>query len=1097
MKTQSNKDSSKTSTASSNASQLDEILDNFFQANKYNASKRPNMQGTQPHLDKFKSKSFEKSDVSSQSQYTQGISKQPNLTSSQKDLKCSERTVAPQNAKQSQNYFDSSSDDENVIEQFKPYSAAFYKQKVTPNPASNTLIHTNNLKNKSNVLCTQSQDSNTPILSDIKSAQSNIGSQADDLHPQQFNSRQNSLLSNPQNCNNLNSFQRQNSLQLNSHNSCELQQSKSSKNNLISSSNCANYQRDSQDKTTVGKDSVEKGCWSDSSKKKGLTYINSFQEKQIKNQNENQKFSTNVQRGSSNHVQSMNQLLNKYRSESQGNMRNDVFQPSSLTTIGDRSNKSSLSKIQEDQTHEDENYQSYQSEYDFHPYEQRLKNSASVSISKNQQIKSQNQSLLQPKNIFNQNQTKHLAINQNESFGFESSNYFNNNNLTQNRQNQINFGTNSQSCNNQFFLDQDKFLSSEKEQFKKYESLYSSQNKQNSNQIEDSNSLFGENQQPKKFSLKKISPIQKFSTQPISNSYLQSKSNTNDNRNQNEDDDDDSDEEIEYLKKIAQNSLNNQKLLLGNSSQQALSKQPGLTLFKSKSTPSPQRSTSLTNILNKFKCNKEHQLQILKQSSINYNNQQKNYSEKSNMSKIFDDDEDSDEFNQPQGQKKAQNKNFNQNNNKKQKQQKKKTNNLNSKRRRLIQEEEDYSDDDDYEYDSVNQFFEEEAKSDGIGEDDYDEEDDFIDNRKNIYKKKKKNEMKDFGDDDDDDYQDDDFDAQDKRQNGNKCKNQLRKKLCLDDYDENDFGDGFQGRKEKSIYLTEAKKKSKEEYKQKANKENKKRVIDSDQSESERVLSSSDKKARSSSRKLQRNKKYDFSESDGAVDENDDYEADSFINDESFENESSEDEDQINLNSPSNEEGEDDNHSNKMFLSIADQKANRKKKKLVKGANLGQIDQFICSVCQDTPQQSFFGEIDCFHRFCFDCILNWSKVANNCPECRQEFHQILKRNFDGTVNNTKPIKVHRKKQKVNEEDYIQEAQALQDQEDMAALGEAAQEEQANQEPSFCYKCFKSDKENLLLICDVCDENYCHTFCDEKINSNRVPTDRWACHFCRY
>lgn len=41
--------------------------------------------------------------------------------------------------------------------------------------------------------------------------------------------------------------------------------------------------------------------------------------------------------------------------------------------------------------------------------------------------------------------------------------------------------------------------------------------------------------------------------------------------------------------------------------------------------------------------------------------------------------------------------------------------------------------------------------------------------------------------------------------------------------------------------------------------------------------------------------------------------------------------------------------------------------------------------------------------------------------CRKEFYKIIKRNFNGTVNNSKPTFVRRKKQKVNEEDYIQEA----------------------------------------------------------------------------
>ncbi|CAN0472612.1 unnamed protein product, partial [Ectocarpus sp. 8 AP-2014] len=30
----------------------------------------------------------------------------------------------------------------------------------------------------------------------------------------------------------------------------------------------------------------------------------------------------------------------------------------------------------------------------------------------------------------------------------------------------------------------------------------------------------------------------------------------------------------------------------------------------------------------------------------------------------------------------------------------------------------------------------------------------------------------------------------------------------------------------------------------------------------------------------------------------------------------------------------------------------------------------------------------CSHRYCYTCILEWSKITNKCPQCKARFHTV-------------------------------------------------------------------------------------------------------------
>uniref|UniRef100_A0A7S0XGF1 RING-type domain-containing protein n=1 Tax=Chromulina nebulosa TaxID=96789 RepID=A0A7S0XGF1_9STRA len=92
-----------------------------------------------------------------------------------------------------------------------------------------------------------------------------------------------------------------------------------------------------------------------------------------------------------------------------------------------------------------------------------------------------------------------------------------------------------------------------------------------------------------------------------------------------------------------------------------------------------------------------------------------------------------------------------------------------------------------------------------------------------------------------------------------------------------------------------------------------------------------------------------------------------------------------------------------------------------------------CVICLDNIIEE--GKIDsCTHTFCFQCIINWSKVTNLCPVCKKEFKKVKSigdnpnnnnLNIDTnnkSVNNSstnksvKEVKIKRKIQKVAYED---------------------------------------------------------------------------------
>lgn len=126
-----------------------------------------------------------------------------------------------------------------------------------------------------------------------------------------------------------------------------------------------------------------------------------------------------------------------------------------------------------------------------------------------------------------------------------------------------------------------------------------------------------------------------------------------------------------------------------------------------------------------------------------------------------------------------------------------------------------------------------------------------------------------------------------------------------------------------------------------------------------------------------------------------------------------------------------------------------------------------CPICLDTA--SSIGTLDpCGHEFCNDCINEWARVSNSCPCCKKEFKKILYLQ----ENKRKVKRVKKKKFKIDEDEEDQWVENC---------------------AEYCMVCRKDNDEHLLLVCDKCHYNICHTHC---AGLDLIPDDDFICAECK-
>jgi len=129
--------------------------------------------------------------------------------------------------------------------------------------------------------------------------------------------------------------------------------------------------------------------------------------------------------------------------------------------------------------------------------------------------------------------------------------------------------------------------------------------------------------------------------------------------------------------------------------------------------------------------------------------------------------------------------------------------------------------------------------------------------------------------------------------------------------------------------------------------------------------------------------------------------------------------------------------------------------------NLGE-SSFMCVICLRELGDTV-GKVDCGHMFCPECIKCWSDQATYCPLCKKPY-KFIRMECEGKLI---------EKVKVEEKQFESPDEAV--------------------DVMYCYECHNGNDEDKLLICDECDTNCCHTYCD---HLDSVPENAWLCKFCR-
>ena len=128
-----------------------------------------------------------------------------------------------------------------------------------------------------------------------------------------------------------------------------------------------------------------------------------------------------------------------------------------------------------------------------------------------------------------------------------------------------------------------------------------------------------------------------------------------------------------------------------------------------------------------------------------------------------------------------------------------------------------------------------------------------------------------------------------------------------------------------------------------------------------------------------------------------------------------------------------------------------------------------CNICLEEISKCSKATLnECHHSFCYDCIIKWSKFSSECPICKDNFKLILY----GTKK-SKKIKQKKFHYTYDEEDKLN---------DIIVKNSS----------DYCMVCNMDTDRDVMLICDKCQFNVCHTYCD---GLDRIPDGEWICKQC--
>jgi len=126
-----------------------------------------------------------------------------------------------------------------------------------------------------------------------------------------------------------------------------------------------------------------------------------------------------------------------------------------------------------------------------------------------------------------------------------------------------------------------------------------------------------------------------------------------------------------------------------------------------------------------------------------------------------------------------------------------------------------------------------------------------------------------------------------------------------------------------------------------------------------------------------------------------------------------------------------------------------------------------CSICLELILNSATIS-NCKHDFCLPCLRSWVLKASTCPMCRESFtNYTYNQNSTGKEVSVQISEKEFSDYSISDESFLSPAES-------------------------CMICRNSNNENLLLVCDGCRYNLCHTYCT---NMDRIPDGDWLCAEC--
>lgn len=168
---------------------------------------------------------------------------------------------------------------------------------------------------------------------------------------------------------------------------------------------------------------------------------------------------------------------------------------------------------------------------------------------------------------------------------------------------------------------------------------------------------------------------------------------------------------------------------------------------------------------------------------------------------------------------------------------------------------------------------------------------------------------------------------------------------------------------------------------------------------------------------------------------------------------------------------------------------NRHKRRLTKPKNKEKLNKQIekCSICLEIIHNE--AKLNsCSHTFCYECIIQFSKLENKCPLCKRDYSNII---YYDSKDSLRIIRIKKKRLKETLSEYIFN-------EDDGLNNEINEDSIFNDDlndSDACYECFKNNDQSNLLICDKCNISVCHYYCDH-LNSLPTESEEWVCFFCR-